>query len=265
MPAKTTCTTSRPSIPSGTQTWRTQKKRSEHPTYTHLWPIYSDGSPTWPSSTVIIPGMLRDRTPTPAPSPRHSPAWSVRWPTCPASSPTTSSPAIATAIGASPTPSSFTPRSLRKTHPEILAAGFVHDLGLLAGYATALGQTADAARFRALAERLQPPDRHHSNPTSAHSDGSQTACVVPSRSVSSRVRRTPPSSSTSMTRSPAKRKPHRHRTHGSGGIVALDHRRRRTSPTPSPPNAPTRAGATWSPRMPPRSGNSGTATPPIPP
>lgn len=148
------------------------------------WPIYSDNV-TWPASTVLIPGHLYTQYGDPASLERHY-ASMRKW--------------MDHMMGF--IQDDLMPRDTygdwcvppedpklihsqdpaRKTHPTILATSYyVHCLNLMTQYAGMLGQTDDAARYRALAVRLTSAlnTRFYDAQGGYYDNGSQTSCVLP--------------------------------------------------------------------------------------
>jgi alpha-L-rhamnosidase len=148
------------------------------------WPIYSDNV-TWPSSTVIIPGSLREQFADEGIIASHYDSakkwmdymggfvkagiidrdsygdWCVP-------------PEDAKLIH------SNDPK--RRTDKALLAtAYFYHDARLMAGYATRLGKAEDARQFTELAEKLKAAfnAKFFRADTGQYDNGSQTSCVLP--------------------------------------------------------------------------------------
>jgi alpha-L-rhamnosidase len=148
------------------------------------WPIYSDNV-TWPSSTVIIPGALREQFADSAIIGRHY-ASAKKWMDymggfvkdgiinrdsygdwcVPPEDPKlihSNDPA-------------------RKTDKALLAtAYFYHDALLMARYATLLGKADDAQHFTDLAEKLKTAfnQKFFRAEAGQYDNGSQTSCVLP--------------------------------------------------------------------------------------
>jgi alpha-L-rhamnosidase len=148
------------------------------------WPIYSDNV-TWPSSTVIIPGTLREQFADSAIIARHY-ASAKKWMDfmggfvkagiinrdsygdwcVPPEDPKlihSNDPA-------------------RKTDKALLAtAYFYHDTLLMARYATLLGKTEDAQHFTDLAGKLKAAfnEKFFRADKGQYDNGSQTSCVLP--------------------------------------------------------------------------------------
>ena len=148
------------------------------------WPIYSDNV-TWPSSTVIIPGTLREQFADSAIIASHY-ASAKKWMDfmggfvkagiidrdsygdwcVPPEDPKlihSNDPA-------------------RKTDKALLAtAYFYHDALLMARYATLLGKTEDAQHFTDLAEKLKAAfnQKFFRADKGQYDNGSQTSCVLP--------------------------------------------------------------------------------------
>jgi alpha-L-rhamnosidase len=148
------------------------------------WPLYNDNV-TWPSSAVIIPGMLLEQYADTALILSHYPTM-VRW--------------IDHMTGfikdgiiekdnygdwCVPPESPQMIHSqdpMRKTAPGILATSFFyHDLMLMVRYAALTGNAPDARRFSELAATLKDGlNRRYFNVAKGYYDnGSQTSCVLP--------------------------------------------------------------------------------------
>lgn len=148
------------------------------------WPIYSDNV-TWPSSTVIIPGMLWDLYGDTRTIAVHYESMR-RWVDYMQGFVTHGVMARDTYGDWCVPPEDpkliHSADPARKTHPEILASGyFLHDLRLMARYARTLGRMADARRFEEASERLQAAlhARHYRPGEGWYDNGSQTACLLP--------------------------------------------------------------------------------------
>jgi alpha-L-rhamnosidase len=148
------------------------------------WPIYSDNV-TWPSSLVIIPGMLRDQYDDRTPVARRYGAMR-RWVDYLSGFVTNGLIARDTYGDWCVPPEDpkliHSADPLRKTHPEILASGyFVHVLQLLSGYARELGKSEDAERYATQAVRMREAlhRKHYRADLGWYDNGSQTACVLP--------------------------------------------------------------------------------------
>jgi len=149
-----------------------------------FWGFYSDNV-TWPSSTVIIPGALREQFADTAIIARHYES-ARRWMDY-------MSGFIADGIIARDSYGDWCvppedPKLIhsndpaRKTAPALLAtAYFYHDARLMAGYATLLGKADDAQRFTALAEKLKAGfnGKFFRSTAGQYDNGSQTSCVLP--------------------------------------------------------------------------------------
>jgi alpha-L-rhamnosidase len=140
---------------------------------------------TWPSSSVIIPGTLHDQYADAGVIAQHYPSM-VRW-IDHMSGYLTRGIITKDNYGDWCVPPED-PRlihskdPLRKTQPGILATSyFYYDLQLMTRYATGLGQTADAQRFRALADQLKTAfnKKYLNLERGQYDNGSQTACVLP--------------------------------------------------------------------------------------
>ena len=148
------------------------------------WPFYSDNV-TWPSCTVLVPGMLRDQYGDTKTITRHYDSM-VRWLDYMGGFITNGIigrdsygdwcvPPEDSKLIHSKDPS-------RKTHPEILATSyFIHDLEQLAHDAKLLGKSSDEQRFTALAAQLKTTlnQKHFNAALGYYDNGSQTACVLP--------------------------------------------------------------------------------------
>ena len=148
------------------------------------WPIYSDNV-TWPSCTVMIPGMLLDQYADVRTVASHYDSMAL-WVDYMSGFVTNGiigkdqygdwcvPPEDAKLIH------SKDPQ--RKTHPEILGTSYlIHDLELMARYATLLGKNNDAQRFTTLAGQLRRAlnDKHFNAQLGYYDNGAQTACVLP--------------------------------------------------------------------------------------
>lgn len=148
------------------------------------WPIYSDNV-TWPSCTVMIPGMLLDQYADVRTVARHYASMAL-WVDYMSGFVTNGiigkdqygdwcvPPEDAKLIH------SKDPQ--RKTHREILATSYlIHDLDLMTRYATLLGKADDQERFARRAGELRTAlNAKHFNPQLGYYDnGAQTACVLP--------------------------------------------------------------------------------------
>ena len=148
------------------------------------WPTYSDNV-TWPSCTVLVPGMLWDQYGDTQTVTRHYDSM-VRWLDYMGGFITNG------VIGRDSYGDWCVPPEdpklihskdpLRKTHPEILATSyFIHDLEQLARDAKLLGKSSDAERFTVLATQLKSTlnGKHFNTALGYYDNGSQTACVLP--------------------------------------------------------------------------------------
>ena len=148
------------------------------------WPIYSDNV-TWPSSTVLIPGALREQFADEGIIARHYTS-AKRWMDY-------MSRFVTNGIISRDTYGDWCvppedPKLIhsndpkRKTDKALLAtAYFYEDARLMARYATLLGKAEDARQFTALAATLKDAfNRRFYNAANGHYDnGSQTSCVLP--------------------------------------------------------------------------------------
>jgi alpha-L-rhamnosidase len=148
------------------------------------WPIYSDNV-TWPSSTVIIPEHLFTQFADTALLARHY-ASMKRW-----------MDHMAGYLKDDLLPRDTygdwcvppeNPKLIHSQDPARKTAGpllgtayYYHCLNLMAGYATLLGKTDDAARFRELAGRMKTAFNRAflKADGSQYDNGSQTSCVLP--------------------------------------------------------------------------------------
>lgn len=148
------------------------------------WPIYSDNV-TWPSSTVIIPGHLFVQFGDTALIARHYPSMK-RW-----------MDYMATFLKDNLMPRDtygdwcvppedpkliHSQDPLRKTDGTLLGtAYYYHCLNLMAGYATLLKESGDAAAFRDLAARIKAAfnAKFLAADGTHYDNGSQTSCVLP--------------------------------------------------------------------------------------
>jgi alpha-L-rhamnosidase len=148
------------------------------------WPIYSDNV-TWPSSTVIIPGTLREQYGDTAIVAQHYES-AKRWMDYMAGF-ITNGIIARDSYGDWCVPPedpklihSNDPK--RKTERAILATAYFYaDSVLMAGYARLLGRTEDVQHFVELAERLKRAfnQRFLNEETGRYDNGSQTSCVLP--------------------------------------------------------------------------------------
>ncbi len=148
------------------------------------WPIYSDNV-TWPSSTVVIPGTLRELFADVGVIASHYPS-AKKWMDY-MSGFVTNGIIARDSYGDWCVPPedpklihSNDPK--RKTDKALLAtAYFYHDARLMARYATLLGKAEDARHFTDLAERLKAAfnQKFFHADTGQYDNGSQTSCVLP--------------------------------------------------------------------------------------
>jgi alpha-L-rhamnosidase len=148
------------------------------------WPLYNDNV-TWPASAVIIPGALHEQYADAGIIARQYPSM-VKWIDY-------MSGFITNGIIARdnygdwcvpPEDPKFIHSNdpARKTAPAILATSyFAHCLKLMSGYARMLGQSDDAQRFAALAEKLKTAlnEKFYNREKGYYDNGSQTSCVLP--------------------------------------------------------------------------------------
>jgi alpha-L-rhamnosidase len=148
------------------------------------WPIYSDNV-TWPSSTVIIPGALREQFADEGIIASHYDS-AKQWIDF-------MNGFVKDGIIARDSYGDWCvppedPKLIhsndpkRKTDKALLAtAYFYHDARLMAGYATQLGKAEDARRFTELAEKLKAGfnEKFFHADNGQYDNGSQTSCVLP--------------------------------------------------------------------------------------
>ena len=148
------------------------------------WPIYSDNV-TWPSSTVIIPGALREQFADEGIIASHYDS-AKQWMDY-------MSGFVKDGIIARDSYGDWCvppedPKLIhsndpkRKTDKTLLAtAYFYHDARLMAGYATQLGKAEDARHFTELAEKLKAGfnEKFFHADNGQYDNGSQTSCVLP--------------------------------------------------------------------------------------
>jgi len=148
------------------------------------WPLYSDNV-TWPSSTVIIPGSLREQFADEGVIASHY-ASAKKWMDHMASF-ITDGIISRDSYGDWCVPPED-PKLIhsndpaRKTDKALLAtAYFYHDALLMARYATLLGKADDAQHFTTLAEQLKTAfnKKFFRADTGQYDNGSQTSCVLP--------------------------------------------------------------------------------------
>jgi alpha-L-rhamnosidase len=148
------------------------------------WPIYSDNV-TWPSSTVVIPGTLRELFADVGVIANHYPS-AKKWMDY-MSGFVTNGIIARDSYGDWCVPPedpklihSNDPK--RKTDKALLAtAYFYYDARLMARYATWLGKAEDVRHFTDLAEGLKAAfnQKFFHTDTGQYDNGSQTACVLP--------------------------------------------------------------------------------------
>ena len=149
-----------------------------------FWPIYSDNV-TWPSSTVIIPGALREQFADEGIIASHY-ASAKKWMDYMGGF-------VKEGIIARDSYGDWcvppeNPKLIhsndpkRKTDKALLAtAYFYHDAKLMAGCATRLGKAEDARHFTELAEKLKAAfnTKFYRADAGQYDNGSQTSCVLP--------------------------------------------------------------------------------------
>jgi alpha-L-rhamnosidase len=149
-----------------------------------FWPLYTDNV-TWPSAMVIIPGALCDLYGDTQPIARNYPAM-VKWVDY-----------VNTFIKDDLVPIDkygdwcvppADPKVIHSTDPAQLTAKpilgttyFYHCLTLMEQYATMLGRTGDAWRFRLMAAQLKKGlnDKYLNRQTGVYDNGAQTSSVLP--------------------------------------------------------------------------------------
>ena len=148
------------------------------------WPLYSDNV-TWPSSTVIIPGALREQFADDGIVASHY-ASAKKWMDYMGGF-VTNGIIARDSYGDWCVPPED-PKLIhsndpaRKTDKAVLATSyFYHDALLMARYATLLGNAEDARHFTALAEKLKAAfnEKFYHADTGQYDNGSQTSCVLP--------------------------------------------------------------------------------------
>jgi alpha-L-rhamnosidase len=148
------------------------------------WPLYSDNV-TWPSSTVIIPGALREQFADEGIIASHYDS-AKKW--MDHMSGFVSDGIIARDSYGDWCVPPEDPKLIhsndpaRKTDKTLLAtAYFYHDALLMARYATSLGKTGDALHFTGLVESLKSAfnQKFFHAETGQYDNGSQTSCVLP--------------------------------------------------------------------------------------
>jgi alpha-L-rhamnosidase len=148
------------------------------------WPIYSDNV-TWPSSTVIIPGALREQFADEGIIASHYDS-AKKWMDFMGGF--VSDGIIARDSYGDWCVPPENPKLIhsndpkRKTDKALLAtAYFYHDAQLMARYATRLGKAEDARHFTELAEKLKAAfnAKFFRADTGQYDNGSQTSCVLP--------------------------------------------------------------------------------------
>jgi alpha-L-rhamnosidase len=148
------------------------------------WPLYNDNV-TWPSSTIIIPGALREQFADEGIIASHY-ASAKKWMDHMAGF-ITDGIISRDSYGDWCVPPED-PKLIhsndpaRKTNKALLAtAYFYHDAMLMARYATLLGKADDAQHFTALADKLKTAfnSKFFHADTGQYDNGSQTSCVLP--------------------------------------------------------------------------------------
>jgi alpha-L-rhamnosidase len=149
-----------------------------------FWPIYSDNV-TWPSSTVLMPGVLREQFADSAIIERHY-ASAKKWMDYMGGF-VTNGIIARDSYGDWCVPPEdpkliHSKDPARQTDKALLAtAYFYHDVVVMAGYATSLHKGEDAQHFTDLAEKLKVAFNRkffHAD-TGQYDNGSQTSCVLP--------------------------------------------------------------------------------------
>jgi alpha-L-rhamnosidase len=148
------------------------------------WPLYSDNV-TWPSSTVIIPGALREQFADEGIIACHyvsAKKW-VEYMSGYIKDGIISRDSYGDWCVPPEDPKLIHSNDpARKTDKALLAtAYFYHDALLMARYATLLGKTEDAQQFAALAEKLKTAfnQKFYHADSGQYDNGSQTSCVLP--------------------------------------------------------------------------------------
>ena len=148
------------------------------------WPLYND-SVTWPSSAVLIPGMLHDQYADMGVVAQRYPGM-VKWIDYMGGF-ITNGIINKDSYGDWCVPPEdpkliHSKDPARKTAPALIATSyFCHCLKLMAGYATLLGKTADAQRFVTLTEQLKTAfnAKFYNPDKGCYDNGTQTSCVLP--------------------------------------------------------------------------------------
>lgn len=148
------------------------------------WPLYSDNV-TWPSSTVIVPGMLYEQAGDRRSIETHYPSMK-KWITYMSGFITNDLMPRDTYGDWCVPPENpkliHSQDPARKTKGEILGATyFYHDLMLMTRYATMLGKADDARHFAALAARLKSAfnAKYLDAARGQYDNGAQTTSVLP--------------------------------------------------------------------------------------
>jgi alpha-L-rhamnosidase len=148
------------------------------------WPIYSDNV-TWPSSTVIVPGMLYEQAGDRRIIETHYPSMK-KWITFMSGFITNNLMPRDTYGDWCVPPEDpkliHSQDPARKTKGEILGTTyFYHDLTLMARYAAMLGKTEDARQFNDLAERMKAAfnAKYLDAARGQYDNGAQTTAVLP--------------------------------------------------------------------------------------
>ncbi len=149
-----------------------------------FWPIYSDNV-TWPSATVIIPGILRDQYADDAVVKNHYDS-AKRWLDY-MSGFVTNGLIKRDSYGDWCVPPEdpkliHSKDPARQTDKTLLASAYLyHDARLMAGFAFLLHKDLDARHFEALADKLKTAfnKKFFNSEKGQYDNGSQTSCVLP--------------------------------------------------------------------------------------